>query len=229
MIHVLANQSSLDGANPLPGTIIGTDVLLPAELIRQLADTARLQPLTHPADTPPDRKYIPTRALADFVRCRDLTCRFPGCDRPATGADLDHTIPYSQGGVTHASNLKCLCRLHHLVKTFWGWQDKQLPDGTVIWTSPSGHTYVTTPGSALLFPTLCAPTGEIALRELPNRCTDRVAMMPRRHRTRAENRANYIAAERKRGRGARQACETSRTATQLTPHSHPPDGEPPPF
>ena len=37
-------------------------------------------------------------------------------------------------GSTHASNLKRLCRLHHLLKTFWtgvnGWRDKQLPDGT---------------------------------------------------------------------------------------------------
>jgi hypothetical protein len=23
-------------------------------------------------------------------------------------------------------------RCHHLVKTFWGWLDQQLPDGTVI-------------------------------------------------------------------------------------------------
>ena len=53
-------------------------------------------------------------------------------------------------------------RYHHLIKTFWGWGDQQLPDGTLIWTAPSQHTYVTTPGSALLFPALCAPTGELA-------------------------------------------------------------------
>jgi hypothetical protein len=47
------------------------------------------------------------------------------------------------------------------VKTFWGWRDQQLPDGTIILTSPSRKTYVTTPGSALLFPSLCAPTGDL--------------------------------------------------------------------
>ena len=47
--------------------------------------------------------------------------------------------------------------------------------------------------------------------------------------TRAENRAEYIAAERRRSHKARRACETSRAATQLTPRSHPPDREPPPF
>ena len=28
------------------------------------------------------------------IRCRDMTCRFPGCDRPAEFTDIDHTIPY---------------------------------------------------------------------------------------------------------------------------------------
>ncbi|ORB42312.1 hypothetical protein BST39_09985, partial [Mycobacterium paraseoulense] len=50
-------------------------------------------------------------------------------------------------------------RTHHLVKTFWGWRDQQLPDGTLIWTSPARRTCVTTPGSALLFPSLCRAVG----------------------------------------------------------------------
>lgn len=39
-------------------------------------------------------------------------------------------------------------------------------DGTVIWTLPDAHTYVTTPRSALLFPALHAPTGDVP----PSRC-----------------------------------------------------------
>ena len=53
-------------------------------------------------------------------------------------------------------NLNCLCRKHHLLKTFWtgpdGWTDQQHPDGTITWTSPSGRTYTTYPGSRILFP-----------------------------------------------------------------------------
>ena len=143
---------------------------------------------------------MPSKALADFVRCRDLTCRWPGCDRPASDCDVDHTIPYSQGGLTHASNLKCYCRTHHLVKTFWGWHDQQLADGTLILTSPAGRTYVTTPGSALLFPSLCLATGAIPAPEAdppPDYCGERTAMMPTRRRTRAQNRAHRIATERR--------------------------------
>jgi hypothetical protein len=74
-----------------------------------------------------------------------------------------------------------------------------LPDGTIIWTSPTGHTYTTKPGSALLFPTLCLPTGELGLAEqAPAVASDqRGATMPKRRRTRAENLARRIEAERK--------------------------------
>ncbi|OBH43987.1 HNH endonuclease signature motif containing protein [Mycobacterium mantenii] len=230
VIHVVANQSTVDGAAPDPGAIVGTDVLIPAELVAQLADSSRLRPLVHPGEASPERGYVPSRTLADFVRCRDLTCRFPGCDCPATEADLDHTIPHSQGGPTHASNLKCLCRQHHLIKTFWGWQDQQLPDGTVIWRSPSGQTYVTTPGSALLFPSLCAPTGEIAPPRQRDRVADRTAMMPRRRRTRAENRAKYIADGRRHNRAVRQARQSAQQAASPGPAPpDDPDDGPPPF
>ncbi|MEB4212399.1 HNH endonuclease signature motif containing protein, partial [Mycobacterium sp. 94-17] len=161
VVHVIAEQASLAGRGAVPGVEVGAEGLIPPELLAQLAGAARLVPLAHPGDAAPESGYVPSAALADFVRCRDLTCRWPGCDRPATDCDIDHTIPHSQGGPTHASNLKCYCRAHHLVKTFWGWRDQQLPDGTLIVTSPAGQTYVTTPGSALLFPGLCAPTGDL--------------------------------------------------------------------
>ena len=124
------------------------------------------------------------------MRCRDLTCRFPGCDKPAQVCDLDHTVAYPVGP-THPSNLKCLCRFHHLLKTFWnglgGWRDRQLPDGTIIWTSPTGHTYTTYPGSLHLFPQLCKPTATLWTGEPPTAepAGDRGAMMPKRRHTRA--------------------------------------------
>src|SRR5271154_105059 len=226
VIHVVADEASLDGTGQAHGSMIGSDALIPVELIADLAKSAKLRPLVHPADAPPERGYTPSQALADFVRCRDLTCRFPGCDKTAMNCDLDHTIPYADGGRTHASNLKCLCRLHHLIKTFWGWSDQQLPDSTVIWTSPAGQTYITTPGSAILFPSLCAPT-EVS-EPVPDRprCADRAAMMPKRRRTRAQNRANYVAAERRHNLAARQAAQHAASDGPAPPAR---DDEPPPF
>jgi|SRR5271166_1014011 len=206
VIHVIAEQASVEGRGTTPGVVAGVEGLIPAELIAELAKSARLTLLGPP--TGPEPGYTPSAKLADFVRCRDLTCRAPGCDRPATHCDIDHTVPYADGGATHASNLKCLCRLHHLLKTFWDWHDEQLPDGTIIWRLPDGHTYVTTPGSALLFPSLCVPTGDLPAVQTPaqaERCGERTAMMPLRTTTRAQNRAHRIATERHHNRQTRLA------------------------
>ncbi|WP_156744698.1 HNH endonuclease signature motif containing protein, partial [Mycobacterium sp. E2238] len=231
VIHVVAEQAALDGTGAAPGFQLGAEGLIPPELVAELAASAKLVPLIHPGDAPPEPGYVPSQALADFVRCRDLTCRWPGCDCPAVACDIDHTIPYSAGGPTHASNLKCYCRTHHLVKTFWGWQEKQLPDGTLILTSPAGRTYVTTPGSALLFPSLCRATGAIATPEADppaEYCGERTAMMPKRRRTRAQDRTRRIATERRNNRTARLARRASDTAQHL-PRDAPGDDDPPPF
>ncbi|WP_293334078.1 HNH endonuclease signature motif containing protein [Mycobacterium sp.] len=232
VIHVVAEQATVEGAAQTPGFVVGTEELFPAELVAELAASAKLAPLIHPTDASPERGYTPSRGLAEFIRCRDLTCRFPGCDRSALNCDLDHTVPHDQGGATHASNLKCLCRQHHLIKTFWGWRDKQLPDGTVIWTSPSAHTYVTTPGSALLFPSLCVPTGDLPAPEQAGRqrCADKTATMPLRTSTRAQNRARYVKAERRLNRQSRQNYYSATQVTsQVTTQGDPGDDDPPPF
>ncbi len=109
-IHVIAEQTTLDGSGVAPGAALGVEGLIPPELVAELAASAKLVPLINPGDSPPEPGYTPSRALADFVRCRDLTCRWPGCDEPATSCDLEHTIPYAEGGPTHAANLRLLGR-----------------------------------------------------------------------------------------------------------------------
>ncbi|OBA81172.1 hypothetical protein A9W99_15080, partial [Mycobacterium sp. 1164966.3] len=71
-IHLIAPP---DG----PGWEVGAEGLITPELLAELATTAKMVPLSHPGDAPPEDGYVPSKALADFVRCRDLTCRWPGC------------------------------------------------------------------------------------------------------------------------------------------------------
>jgi hypothetical protein len=89
-----------------------------------------------------------------------------------------------------------MIRCHHLLKTFWAWLDRHLPDGTVIWTSPGGQTYTTYPGSRLLFPMLCQPTAPIAPPAVRPEAASGLTM-PRRTRTREQNRQRSIDAERR--------------------------------
>jgi uncharacterized protein DUF222 len=186
-----------DGIKRSAGRVVSGGAVptpLLAELIR---GGAKVVPVLHPGDAPAESGYRPSAALERFVRCRDMTCRFPGCDRPAEFCDVDHTVPWPFG-LTHPSNLKCLCRKHHLLKTFWtGWSDRQRPDGTIVWTAPTGRTYTTRPGSRLLFPSLCLPTGELPTVATVDRpLGDLGVMMPRRRRTREQDRARRIDAER---------------------------------
>jgi hypothetical protein len=120
--QALAQPPSTGPANTNPAVVLG-GAMLPAPLLAaKLASTATIRPVIHPGDSPPEPRYTPSAGLARFVRCRDITCRFPGCDEPADQCDIDHTIPYPMGP-TQAANLKCLCRKHHLLKTFCGWRD----------------------------------------------------------------------------------------------------------
>ena len=209
VVNVVVDASTVEAAAAAkqrkctaPTAFVMGGGIMPAPLLAATLGRATVRDVRHPGDAPAEARYLASPTLANFVRCRDLTCRFPGCDKPAERCDIDHTVPYPVGP-THASNLKCLCRYHHLLKTFWigvkGWRDRQLPDGTVVWTSPTGHTYTTYPGSKHLFPTLCEPTGTLWTGEPPTVDTigDRGVMMPKRRRTRGQDRAHRDAAERR--------------------------------
>jgi hypothetical protein len=89
--------------------------------------------------------YQPSRALRHLITARTPTCTAPGCRQPATRCDLDHTKPYNQGGRTCECDLAPLCRHHHRCKQSEGWQLDQPAPGIMIWTTPAGRRYRTTP------------------------------------------------------------------------------------
>ncbi|MBY0291018.1 MAG: 13E12 repeat family protein [Mycobacteriaceae bacterium] len=72
-----------------PAALLGGGMLPAPLLAAKIAGTAKIVPIRHPGDTPPEPRYLPSAALATFIRCRDMTCRFPGCDHPAYDCDID--------------------------------------------------------------------------------------------------------------------------------------------
>jgi Domain of unknown function (DUF222) len=199
VIHVLAEQATIDGDSDKPGYLPGFGIL-PAESVRELAETAKLQPVVVPTNATADPGYRPAAKTVDFLRWRDLTCRWPGCERPVERCDVDHTVPWP-AGLTHSSDLKHYCRIHHVIKTFHtgpgGWSDQQMPDGTIILTAPTGHTYTTEPHGGAMFPTLAQSTGELPLPTLVEPSPYRTAMMPRRKQTREQDKRDRINQERR--------------------------------
>ncbi|MGH3969545.1 MAG: HNH endonuclease signature motif containing protein [Mycobacterium sp.] len=193
IINVVASEQTVDGRSEQPGYLDGYGVI-DAEQVRELAAAAaslRLADLH--ASAAEALRYQPSAALERAIRCRDLTCRFPGCHRRATRCDIDHTIPFNHasplaGGLTVALNLKCLCRQHHRLKTFGGWRDEQLADGTVVWTSPTGQTYRTSPAGADLFPPPRAPACAAPKLDRRSRSKQRSARIVRARKHNREQR-----------------------------------------
>jgi hypothetical protein len=187
-------------AQTSPGVMLDGGIIPAAMLADLIATGATVRPLAEVANLPTERQYRPSTALTAFVRMRSMTCSFPGCHRPAHRCDLDHLVPWP-AGATHPGNLAPLCREHHLIKTFrtgpGGWTPQAKPDGTIEWLAPTGHTYAKASGAALLFPhwNIETPIPRIRAISLIDDA-DRDTKMPTRKRTRAQDRAQRIKAER---------------------------------
>ena len=98
-----------------------------------------------------------------------------------------------------------------------------MPDGTIILTAPTGHTYTTEPHGAALFPTLAQSTGELPMQTLEEPSPYRGVMMPRRKQTREQHRRDRINAERRQRTELIAEQERQRQAWLAATY------EPPPF
>jgi len=144
-VKVTVPLSSLLGLDQQPGELAGYGPI-PAELAKELAaDATWRRLLTDPANGVlvdyGRTTYRPPTGLADFVRARDKTCRFPGCRRPADKCELDHATAYPHGH-TSAQNLGPMCTHHHQLKHRTAWQCQRLHNGGYHWTSPTGRHYI---------------------------------------------------------------------------------------
>ena len=92
-----------------------------------------------------ETRYRPSRKLWHLVTARSTQCTAPGCGRPAARCDLDHTTAWQHGGPTCPCNLAPLCRHHHKCKQKDGWMLEQPEPGVLVWRTPAGRTYTTTP------------------------------------------------------------------------------------
>jgi Domain of unknown function (DUF222) len=90
-------------------------------------------------------RYTPPSDLAEFIVMRDRTCSFPTCTWPAEACDLDHTVPFADGGSTADDNLGPAHRGHHNDHTHHGWRVVQPEYGRFVWIAPTGHGYEVDP------------------------------------------------------------------------------------
>jgi hypothetical protein len=92
------------------------------------------------------RKYRISKDVRTWLRVRDGTCRFPGCNRSAGRSELDHTQEWVKDrGPTNHDNLAHLCPSHHALKSTGLWTVEQVAGGVLNWTSQTGTHYTTHP------------------------------------------------------------------------------------
>lgn len=163
-VRVVVPADTLLGLDDHPAELVGYGPIT-AEAARELAaeaDATWRRILTDPVSGAVldvgHRRYRPPAAMAEHVRNRDLHCTFPGCRVPAQACDLDHVVrfdPDDPDGRTAADNLDPDCRHHHRIKHLPGWAVSRGPDGSLLWTTPSGRRFRTV--RPVLFPIRTEP------------------------------------------------------------------------
>jgi hypothetical protein len=92
------------------------------------------------------RRRVFDDSLRRFILLRDQRCRTPWCDAPIRHAD--HVRPAARGGPTSAGNGEGLSADCNYVRQAPGWHasiDDAASGGTLRITTPTGHTYTSTP------------------------------------------------------------------------------------
>ena len=144
-VNLTLDLPTFMGLQENPGLLAGYGEI-PASIARSLAKDAKWRrfitdPITGDLLDYGRQTYEPPQSMVDFITARDRRCRFPGCRQPSRICDIDHAIPWEDGGTTTKENLGLLCRRHHRMKTHGGWNLISFADGSCEWTSPQGKKF----------------------------------------------------------------------------------------
>lgn len=117
VIYAYSNTSDDVSSYFIPG--FGWTTAPGTEVLDQIAasESTTVTDLDSDAATAQVDGYVAPERVKAYVRARDGTCIWPGCSVSAWNCQLDHRVPYGQGGKTEAANLFCLCAHHHNCKT----------------------------------------------------------------------------------------------------------------
>ena len=71
------------------------------------------------------------------LKARDGSCRWPGCERPASWSAAHHVVHWIHGGTTDLDNLILLCHRHHWMVHEGNWQLVRSDDGRMLTIPPT--------------------------------------------------------------------------------------------
>jgi hypothetical protein len=150
-VNITVPLATLTGTSDDPGEIPGWGPVLADTARRIVADQQDGQWQVTVIDPTSGRPLAavstrrrPTNHQTRQAQTLRTVCTFPGCRNPAEDCDLDHNVPWAQGGPTAITHLYPLCRGDHIIRHH-GWSYQINSDGTITWTSRLGHKYTTRP------------------------------------------------------------------------------------
>ena len=108
------------GVGPIP-VATATEYLGEAFLKLLVVDGVDIKTVAHMG------RAIPA-PLRTAVEERDRLCQVPTCDM-SVGLEIDHIVPFAEGGAASLENLVRLCKRHHLQKTHDGYRLEKLAGG----------------------------------------------------------------------------------------------------
>jgi hypothetical protein len=127
---------------------------IPVNLARDLANDSYLRLVFHRAGRIEAISHF-NRTINQRLRTalvyRDTVCVVPGCS-VSTGLEIDHVVPWAQGGPTELDNLALLCHHHHYLKTYEDWvlaRHGVGVDGSPIWRFEPPPAFGQEPGLGL--------------------------------------------------------------------------------
>ncbi|MGG7466616.1 DUF222 domain-containing protein, partial [Plantibacter sp. YIM 135347] len=109
-VHVTVPVMTILGHEHQPGSLEGYGPIDPETAVRLSVNAKSFtRILTHPETgtvlSVSRERYVPPADMKRALAIRDTHCRAPGCNRLAKGCELDHTVPWSEGGETNVGNL----------------------------------------------------------------------------------------------------------------------------
>ncbi|MBO0876835.1 MAG: DUF222 domain-containing protein [Pseudonocardia sp.] len=116
-LMVIATHDLLTGKPGAEPAALADGTIIPADTARRYVCEATLnRVLLARGDEPlqlgrTNRLFAPAQVKAMIVR--DRTCRWRGCEVPATRCTPHHAVSWSQGGTSNTENGQMLCPAHH--------------------------------------------------------------------------------------------------------------------
>ena len=141
VIH--ADATVVDGEVAGNG-FLGDVAICQTTVLRSLCD-ARVEVAVHGPDGATVGVARATQQIPWWLRRqitgRDLTCRFPGCERQIR--QIHHVVHWTDGGETNADNLCGLCWHHHHLVHEGGWTVEGNPDDELAFIGPDRRRRLT--------------------------------------------------------------------------------------